>query len=250
MGAGGSVGAGLLESMPEDNRARMLEALTGLPDAEREHFLASVLATRSSPTARSTSALIRRPSGDDSDHPKLDPGRVTPAAAPPASPSDGETTALKVAVRIRPWQAHDGEKAASPAVRAVDATRAELTASGETFELDHVFGEDASQTAVFDACVLPLVDIVPIELCDICTTTRANSQHSPSSLQNQNQHAARRTWEAVGSSWRTVATTISTCSASPWSVSAAKSVGCPPSLKYMLKWMPRPSNSSTNARNS
>ena len=94
-------------------------------------------------------------------------------------------------------------------------------------------------------CVLPLVDIVPIELCDICTTAQTQA-----GAKLESAHAVRRTWEAVGSSWRTVATTISTCSASPWSVSAAKSVGWPPSLKYMLKWMPRPSHSSTNARNS
>ena len=97
--------------------------------------------------------------------------------------------------------------------------------------------------------VLPLVDIVPIELCDICTTPRTNSQ-GWLCAKLESAGAVRRTWEAVGSSWRTVATTISTCSASPWSVSAAKSVGWPPSLKYMLKWMPRPSHSSTNARNS
>ena len=68
---------------------------------------------------------------------------------------------LRVAVRIRPTQAHDG-KAGPPAVVPLDGTSLEVVPEGPKgrLEFNNVFGPQASQHEVFVSCCLPLVEAV------------------------------------------------------------------------------------------
>lgn len=64
---------------------------------------------------------------------------------------------LQVVVRIRPPQRHDGGLCSSW-VQHLDGTTAR--AQGTKFKYDNVFGQEASQAAVYQASVAPLIDIV------------------------------------------------------------------------------------------
>ncbi|KAK3236045.1 hypothetical protein CYMTET_53795 [Cymbomonas tetramitiformis] len=64
---------------------------------------------------------------------------------------------LQVVVRIRPPQSHDGGLCSSW-VQHVDGATAR--AQGTKFKYDNVFGPEASQAAVYQASVAPLIDII------------------------------------------------------------------------------------------
>ena len=132
-------GAGLLESMPEDNRARMLEALTGLPDAEREHFglgarhalVADRPGTRrADPTPRA--ATLRPPR-------KLDPGRVRPLPLRPRRLPTRRDDGAQGRGAHSPVAAHDGIAASPRCARSPDARGTD--GERRNVQLDHVFGE-------------------------------------------------------------------------------------------------------------
>eukprot|EP00746_Dinoflagellata_sp_MGD_P010397 gnl/MRDRNA2_/MRDRNA2_121442_c0_seq1.p1 gnl/MRDRNA2_/MRDRNA2_121442_c0~~gnl/MRDRNA2_/MRDRNA2_121442_c0_seq1.p1 ORF type:complete len:1077 (-),score=162.84 gnl/MRDRNA2_/MRDRNA2_121442_c0_seq1:201-3431(-) len=73
-------------------------------------------------------------------------------------------TSMKVAVRIRPVQAHDG-KVTSTCVTKVDQTSVQVMSAGSSpaikgYDFDQVFGQDASQHDVYTSCAKPLVEAV------------------------------------------------------------------------------------------
>lgn len=74
------------------------------------------------------------------------------------------TVPLRVAVRVRPVQPHDGEcsgpLAATPSECTRDTLKAVCDGAHKEFVYDHVFGPTSSQHEVFTICALPLVDAV------------------------------------------------------------------------------------------
>jgi len=71
---------------------------------------------------------------------------------------------LRVAVRIRPSQPHDGAGTGPPSVAPSESNCTSLSiacdGTRKEFGFDHVFGPESSQHDVFTICALPLVDAV------------------------------------------------------------------------------------------
>mmetsp|Transcript_45883 Transcript_45883/g.109262 ORF Transcript_45883/g.109262 Transcript_45883/m.109262 type:complete len:1009 (-) Transcript_45883:195-3221(-) len=74
------------------------------------------------------------------------------------------TTPLRVSIRIRPLQPHDGDcRGSSLGLQPLDCHRLSMQvaeAKQKEFTFDRVFGPAATQSDVYKTCTLPLVDVV------------------------------------------------------------------------------------------
>ena len=67
---------------------------------------------------------------------------------------------VRVAVRVRPMLPRESEGSCKEAVIAVASKRQVLVGSEKAFQYDHVFGPEAQQSDLYEACGKPLVDRV------------------------------------------------------------------------------------------
>ena len=89
-------------------------------------------------------------------------GVIVEADTPPASgrPSPGggaEDTAVRVAVRVRPFVPKERLEQCRPCVRTLCEEGQIIIGKDRAFAFDYVFGEESSQEQVFEAACAPLV---------------------------------------------------------------------------------------------
>ena len=89
-------------------------------------------------------------------------GVIVEADTPPASgrPSSGggaEDTAVRVAVRVRPFVPKERLEQCRPCVRTLCEEGQIIIGKDRAFAFDYVFGEESSQEQVFEAACVPLV---------------------------------------------------------------------------------------------